>query len=236
MAWVYVHCPKTGGTSVTSALRRAGADVVFHGHRPAKTITHNSRHVFGTARNPWDWYVSWYVHNLVNGNRPGREALAAYGGGSMAFKDVLFGATMPTLGRVPLNWGGCFGSTKSRDWDALQDSGAGLCTFAHEWMYTAPDGSWIPQTLIHTDRLSEGLQALTGVSINETKNARSRFPGWDKPVADYYDAESAAWVAQSDAVHNARLGGWTHPGGAAIAPLTSFAQRNSTAQFTAAVA
>lgn len=66
--YMYVHIPKTGGTTIEHGLQRAGINIDYiAGHVNLKNITTvvgesnlPKYNIFTTVRNPWDWYVSWY--------------------------------------------------------------------------------------------------------------------------------------------------------------------------------
>lgn len=61
--FVFVHCPKTGGTSISEALGgRTPGDIVSL-HRPLHSFEAKGRKAFGFVRNPWDWQVSIYHYN-----------------------------------------------------------------------------------------------------------------------------------------------------------------------------
>ena len=203
-AYAYAHCPKTGGTYVTRQLQAVEADCWFVGHNPARLIPPHiraERVVFGTVRDAWGWYASWYLHCLRSG-RAAREHLAVYGGGSLEWRDVLYGATHPTPERLPAQWGVVFGTCKRWDAQALLDSGAGLCSYAHQWVYGP---GWRDVDLIlPTNTLAQGLSDVLGLAVDP-------HPVNACPTAGVtYDDEQAAWVALAEHEHNSRCG-WTAP-------------------------
>lgn len=95
----YVHTPKTGGSWVTEQLRvYLGGYPATRGHLPARCLEADvvgDRLVFGTIRNPWAWYASWFFHAMRTGTSL-RERVAEYGRGSLEFRDVLYGVTHPS--------------------------------------------------------------------------------------------------------------------------------------------
>lgn len=54
--YVFVHCPKNGGSSVSAALD--GRQVTDYGHTPRFLAGHPDKIAFGFVRNPWDRMVS----------------------------------------------------------------------------------------------------------------------------------------------------------------------------------
>lgn len=56
--WVFVHVPKTGGTSVYSAL--GGKTQGISTHTPLRCIEKGDRFAFGFIRDPWSRMVSLY--------------------------------------------------------------------------------------------------------------------------------------------------------------------------------
>lgn len=81
--YIFIHIPKTAGTSVRHALHQAqfshqskGTRLAFHKHTPALTIKRNisksiwnSHFKFAFVRNPWDLMVSSYYWWLRKGKR-----------------------------------------------------------------------------------------------------------------------------------------------------------------------
>ncbi len=66
--FVYVHMPKTGGTFVRKVMRdHAPADWDFQelDHTLSKDTPKSHEHLprFGCVRNPFAWYVSWFVYH-----------------------------------------------------------------------------------------------------------------------------------------------------------------------------
>ena len=56
--FIYVHVPKTGGSSVAAAL--GGTTLSVPMHVPARCLAHLGRPMFGFLRNPWEYVVSLY--------------------------------------------------------------------------------------------------------------------------------------------------------------------------------
>lgn len=83
--FVFIHIPKTGGTSVKAVLQKYGTVSVYkeYKYRKPQTNKNLSKHAkacvikdnidsalwdscfrFGVVRNPWDWFVSVYFYIL----------------------------------------------------------------------------------------------------------------------------------------------------------------------------
>jgi len=58
-AYIFVHVPKTGGTSVCNALGRSTRKE-FPAHTPLRCVEKGNRFAFGFVRNPWVRMVSLY--------------------------------------------------------------------------------------------------------------------------------------------------------------------------------
>jgi hypothetical protein len=98
---VHVHMPKTGGTFVYKTMMaqtpKQKVPVLVHGHCFLSDIDSKELKgdlVFGTIRNPWNWYASWYEHAMSIHN-PERKLISKIGRGSTEFKNFLYGATHP---------------------------------------------------------------------------------------------------------------------------------------------
>ena len=66
--WLYVHVPKTGGTSISALLSEEVCEnLAVHGKLQSQRNLGN-RFVFGFVRNPFEWFGSLY-HAYVRENR-----------------------------------------------------------------------------------------------------------------------------------------------------------------------
>lgn len=214
--FIHYHAPKTGGSWMAKTWSEAGGRKFDGAHDPyrgtlpkkleARGMTGEPRpRVVATVRNPWDWYVSWYLHCLRSSNDAMMQArLKVYGGGSLAFRDVLYGATHMLPDNV-----GCIWSPRRpappRAVSRMEmlERGLfvmGLYTFTMNHHYEAG-----PDVYIATDRLNDAVTELTpGIALPEPYNVR-RFDAAE--LGAVYDAESAAWVAAADAGW-IKWGGW----------------------------
>lgn len=186
--WLALHLPKTGGTTVRAALLRAGGEQWGGGHdlysQWAGEIKGEGLRVCGSLRDPWTRYVALYQHarrNHLTG------MLERWGGGSIAFRDVLYGWTHPTHGRISREAGTIWHPGQP---EKLLRAGTGLYTWEVERLY---GGQW--DALMATDRLDEALPELLGIEMRGIRNANPR------PVEyrDEYDDDMVEWVARSEA-------------------------------------
>jgi len=95
--FVFIHLQKCAGSFVDNLLERMFADAKFNGtrHDSARQIAkrHRNKPVFGTIRNPWDWWVSWYA--ATNGGRKlrGPNAERVRSSSFEEFWDTIFSTT-----------------------------------------------------------------------------------------------------------------------------------------------
>lgn len=64
--WIFVHNPKTGGKSVTTALG-GRKDMPVARHTPLWAVKRKGRFAFGFVRNPWARMVSFYRYQCRRG-------------------------------------------------------------------------------------------------------------------------------------------------------------------------
>jgi len=199
--------PKTAGTSVHCAFNRAagGPSRVGGGHDPASLHRDaiGQRLVLGTMRNPWQWYRSLFEH-AMNNDASQRSHLAEWGGGSLEFRDVVYG------------WTGHRPGYRARPgviWEPVDDSmpepGEGLWSWALRYFYGSP---WLVDVLLDCAQLDAGLRLLN-VEPVEPKNTREhrgagRFVAMTSRAAEaaLWDAEMFSWVQQGDGAMAAALG------------------------------
>lgn len=224
---VYLHMPKTGGTWVARVLARhiEGTCSTNICHEPLRHIHIHSpssrgKYTFGTIRNPWDWYLSWWQHGMSD--RIDREYLQVYGRGSTEFRDVLWGATHANQIDLPVRIGALWPIYRTKDLEvagnaAFMASGVGVWTWIAWDMYGSTEEQQITiHALVDTDQLYEGLSEILGQRINpegwppmNTRQDRpqSAVPGDPRAL---YDAEMLQWVWEADGTF-ARSLGYTEP-------------------------
>lgn len=194
--FIFVHVPKTGGTSVAWALRRHGIflhddcyfESVYFKHATASAIKRmlgpefENYFKFSVVRNPWDWAVSSYAFNrglhgpLVRNTKyavgPGVPEWAA----DWSFKYWLrwwIDTFSPQQSRMLTDEKGAMLVDRVLRFEEIKSQFFGLCLRIRVW----------PRLLPH---------------VNET-SSRLRYP-------DYYDAETRSWVAKHFAEDIARFG------------------------------
>jgi hypothetical protein len=221
---IYCHMPKTGGAWTTAYLqkKRGGAQTPDHGHHPAADIPKESlegRTLFGTIRNPWDWYASWYMH--AKSRAIDKDGLFRFGAGSDSFKSVMIGAIIPDPGQAPDNIGVIWAIKDPRKArEEFLNQGCGLYTWVFHHVY-----SGMVKTFIDTPQLHEGLSQITGVAISPKKhpatNTRHQRP--ESAVDDVralYDQEprliDLIWETDGDII---KAMGYTEPFGKAPTPV-----------------
>lgn len=201
------HVPRTGGTAA-----RAWALREFHGHQVGDAHDGVQQHpglpgtICATARNPWDWYRSWYTLAMLEPRAA--EFMRELGAD---FRSALYAVTH----------GQCSSTHQAAvicDTDAEQFrmSGLGLCSWMH-WSLLGDVDRWVAHALIATDRMDEGfteaLRRPCFIPRRNTSAERGR-----SPMSLVYDDEMLGWVAEADG-DLAVMFGWTGPGTAAQLPL-----------------
>lgn len=201
---MYIHLPKTGGSYVTKWLRsQAGGRLYLRCHDPlqdAVPAMRKGRKVFGTIRDPWSWYVSWWQHSMAAPDR--RKYLEKWGRGHINFQDVLYGVTHPNEVDVPELPGVIWrpGKAGGDHRDSLIQSGKSLYSWAVGHMYGDPLEI---DVLLDTPCLTQQLGALFGEKIDprkwppeNTKSNRRRTAVADPTTL--YNPDRIEWVRQSD--------------------------------------
>jgi len=192
--FVFVHLQKCGGTSVREYLMHLFPNAIRtpREHDGLRDIPdeHKDKPVLGTVRNPWAWYVSWYFKN--------REALKQNGGISAfqelfeiddfkTFLDVIFNKTGGVLHDVD------FGRAHQMDVGVYTSRFINCHCPTFEWDSTHVD--WYAKTESLAQDVEKFLHHI-GVDF------RCLFPHSHKSshgsYRDYYDDESAGWVAHKD--------------------------------------
>lgn len=142
----FVRMVKSGSTSIANWLIDHGYGRSM-GHAPAWAVAEAFPGVplWGTVRHPIAWYRSWYAHCMRGypKNRRLLESMRQYGGGSEAFRDVLYGLTHPEVRRPHL------GDNEYRDhlinpagWFLEADEPAGLWSRSMMWFFGAREVKW----------------------------------------------------------------------------------------------
>lgn len=224
---VYVHLPKTAGTYACAVLEdQLGAKPFagLGGHFPARAAAPEhveGRTVFGSLREPCDWYTSLYIH-VMNNDEAGRANLRAYGNGSVAFRDVVYGMTHPNEVHTAPDAVGAVWRPYAGAWDDFRAAGCGLLSWAAQHMFQDAAGRWLVDCLIDGSQPDAGLAIVAGTVPQAPKNTRAhrgagRFSG-PKRYADWWTDDMHGWVREADAfVYD--LMGYTTPHRPADAPV-----------------
>lgn len=211
---IFVHMPRTGGTWVRhflprSALRGQDMDTYMSSHAPATQIKPEDREgrlVWGTIRNPWDWYLSIYQYAMAHQEEV--ERLQVYGSGSTEFKAVIRGMTHPTEDTVPMYpaviWRMYLDKHKRPGGRAaFIGAGCGLWSWVVQHMYGADPVGHLVDALIDTNHLYQGIPQLLGLPVSPegfpvVNDTSARPVSRIENPRSLYDAESIEWVRQAD--------------------------------------
>ncbi len=97
--FIFIHLQKCAGSFVDNLLEKMFTSAKFNGarHDSVRQIGKKNigKPVFGTIRNPWDWWVSWYA--ATNGGRKFRLTSNSF----EEFWDTVFSTTQP-LGELKM--------------------------------------------------------------------------------------------------------------------------------------
>lgn len=204
---IYIHMPKTGGSWMSNYLSRehAGRVVGSHGHQPIYTIAKHAlegKLPWGTVRDPWSWYLSWWSHGVRSGNYG--ERLAVYGGGSTEFKDVLMGALSRDPERCPEHTGGIWSLHNEKQ--ARQDYLGGLGGL-YTWAFFHIFGTEV-RTFVDMNRMHEGVEELFGAAVDSNlyPPANTRTHKLPKSPDEMYDEEMIDAVYDEDSFLISHLG------------------------------
>jgi len=195
---VAFHAPKSGSSHVMREMQADGAFRLGEQHEGVdlhRWALKGQWTAFGTVRNPWDWYCSWYQHAM---STRGDGCLPGYG---KTFREVLRAATgSPEL--WPVRPGVFYDFDDDRRW------AGGLCTQTHESIY-----GYDLDAYVSTDRINEGLSRLLGREVTGQKHSADAREGrdvtrpWESArYADWYDDQMVEWVAGADASMINRFG------------------------------
>jgi hypothetical protein len=189
---IFFHMPKTGGTWVQNYLVEfQGGRILpqWGGHARVQELPPHllaNKTLFGTKRDPWSWYASWYLHAI--NSKQYHDDLRVYGNGDLDFASVLQGATR--LVKPPKNTGVIWPTGTMRH-------KAGLFSWAVTHIY----GEWVE--LIEAKDLATYL----GVGDIEAPPCNTReVREVVKTTDELYTDELRALVWERDHVVASRLG------------------------------
>jgi len=193
------HAPKHGGGTVARiAQERWGAVSRGGGHDRAIRHQGPGKHI-ATARDPWTWYCSWYLH-ARSGPDDQWDSLREIGQGSIEFRDVLYGCTHGIAAERA-------GVIIDGDPELFRASGRGLCTWLHRHLLCDDNDEWAVNVLLDTQHSITALAHLTDSDLSGCKPVNTREQRGEarwtdhRPYRDWYDDEMISWVAEADAEH-----------------------------------
>lgn len=216
--FVYLHMPKTAGTWVQHHMKGAlgGVHPSPLSHvRVSNFAEHlEGRIVFGTVRNPWDWYISWY--QFIRASKWWRNNFLVAFGDPDDTDAALYGMTHPDPKVAPVAHKIPF------DLSTFQARGVGLYTHLFNASFCDRDGTPLVDYLVDVGHLRKGIREITGLDF---KGPPMNVKG-DRPhtVLDPYRVwtqERFRWVREADAGVLALLG-YDRPHGPPAEPLMRF--------------
>ncbi len=197
---IYIHMPKTGGTWVLNYLYKVhrGKNRGVLSHAPASTLSTSGHFLWGTIRDPWSWYLSWWAYGMKD--PVARPRLASYGAGSLEFRDVLQGALARDEKRLPEGrepiaaiWNPPSGCRENERSEYLNGPG-GL----YSWAFRHIFGDLV-KTFVEMRHLYEGVEQIFDTSIDRTLyppvNTCRLEP---KPTRAIYDSDMIDAVREAD--------------------------------------
>lgn len=185
--------PKNGGTFLRDLVQKHGNKDKF-GHLPARKIIQKvpGVNLYGTIRDPWTWYASWYAH--CTKNRVPCEKMRRFYGPTfkVALKNVLNkthlddGYSVMNVYEHCPSWRDCEGS---------------LYTHWFEMFY----GDHV-KTFIDTAQLYEGVEELLGHKVDPRRFPPLNTSNRKVPVNEMYDQELIDLVWEKDGPLAKKLG------------------------------
>lgn len=145
--------PKTGGTFIRNFLLTRGLKTTI-GHTPAEKVDAREPgkyRYFGSVRDPWTWYTSWYHHCKRSNQATSR--LDLYGDD---FDSIVHGVMAKKVKDKDFAIVTC-----SKDLDAWLAWDGGLYSFWFDYMYGD-----VVKDFVDTAQLYEGLSEVTGLPVD----------------------------------------------------------------------
>jgi len=228
---LFVHPVKTGGTWVerqleartrslmTAALERGVppeklteryyCTQVGEQHDPLRNVLEHAegKTIAIATRHPLTWYGSVFLHG--SHHPANRERLKQYGGGSLKYKDVLYGMTHPEEARVPKILL-VITNVHQPERQAFIDRGEGLYSF-HFRELGCVEGQWKPTVVLRQEALSAQFDRWLGTDTEAVEHHNTHRRPHDLevpkgPYLDWYDREMLSWVRKNDGFMAAFLG------------------------------
>ena len=212
-----VACPGTRGRWFGKVARALpGAQSISDPLLPAWCIAEDEALValrspsllrVGLVRDPWSWYAETWMEAMRSGG-PARDAIRAWGNGSTAFRDFLYGATHPEkVLDMPAQMGVAWTPRADGARAGLLASTLGLCAFSFLYHYGTRDAWQAPseRPSFAVDVLVDGNDPENAVRLLLNLEASATLPQPPGPppavreaVRLGYDATMLRWVAEAD--------------------------------------
>lgn len=188
--------PKTGGTWTGRWLRQIYQGTYFtgHYHDSVDDVDPGDRTVFGTIRDPWSWYYSWWWQATHSGIS--KKRVFEYGGEEQLedFRSVLYGATHPEESKVVVR-PGLFWGPQGRD-ESFANGGRGLYSWSFHRVYGDPAKVL---NFVDMSDIQGGITSLVGkLPYDASGRPRENVGSYEVSIPDIYDEEMEQWVRDAD--------------------------------------
>jgi len=213
---IYIHMVKTGGVWMSSYLNdnHDGRWIGSHPHSSSGDLRDHEvedRLLWGTIRDPWSWYLSWYSHQKSDLDNCG---------GSSEFKDVLMETLRRDAGHCPessvVMWSIPGANVSARN-DTYIDGQGGLFT----WTFFHMFGDRV-KTFVDIGRMHEGVEVLFGGMVTEDSSQPTNTRNLELPSSpeEMYDDEMIDAVYRADS-HLIEVLGYEGPFSALREPVVN---------------
>lgn len=212
--YAYAHMPKTGGSWLSGYLKKV-RKMKYAGrlHQPLRELS--PRHWknairFGTIRDPWSWYRSWWQH--MSASKGGVQMLKGYlhSGVDFNWHNALYGMTHPKPGCLPVEERPII----LLDKEHFLSRGYGLYSYMFYNLYGDGEDNLLVHTFLQQPRLYDAVEEFFGEPVDRGRwkpvNRAQDRPQTilDKETA--WTTERVGWVRQADA-EAIRLFGYAGP-------------------------
>lgn len=154
----------------------------------------------GLVSDPWSWYTRLYILGMQGGPRA-KQALRAWGRGSLHIRDVIWGMTHPEkLIEIPRPLGVIWEPDEDGGWQGLLASSLGLCGFTilfhygrkREWKDPQYSPFWAVDLLLDANA--------PGIVIDHLLSKPASLEPRPPPLIlqGSFDGKMLEWIAQAD--------------------------------------
>lgn len=211
--FVFLHLHKSGGTFVNEFLRQffqEHKEIGYHLPRSMLPGEYGHLPILGVVRNPWSYYVSWYVFQSAR-NQPNGLFRAVSDNKRLDFKNTIY--NLIHLGEdlvrfelfqslLPDHFGHEGLNLTKNCIEPFRGSSEGFYAFLYRRMFGQAEG-------VHTIRMEtmrqELLQFLRSVGVSVTDameqavlHSKKKNVTKHQPYVDYYDEDLAQTIAERD--------------------------------------